>query len=129
MLLPQAIIKAASPMTERPIRFEIERPVAFRLTDTRGSPRLQGRTVNISSGGVLFKTEQAVAVGRRVEMVVRMAQASESGLDVDLHLLGRVVRSGMGWAAVQVHKYQIHPTAPPGKLPDADRKPGTPAGP
>ena len=115
-------------MTERPTRFEIERPVAFRFTDARGCPRFEGRTVNISSGGVLFKTQQMVGVGRRVEMMVRMAQPGESGLEVDLHLLGRVVRSGPGWAAIQVHKHQILPTPPPGTPLDMGKTSGTPAG-
>ena len=115
-------------MTERPIRFEIERPVAYRLTDARGGPRFDGRTVNISSGGVLFKTEQVIGVGRRVEMVVRMAEPSEPGLEVDLRLLGRVVRSGPGWVAIQVRKHQILPTAPPGRPPDTGKTTGTPAG-
>ncbi len=116
-------------MKYRPIRFEIERPVSFRLTDARGGPRFEGRTVNISSGGVLFKTAQAVGVGRRLEMLVRMAQSGEPGLDVDLRLLGRVVRSGPGWAAVQVQKHQILPTALRGKPLDTDKSSGTPAGP
>lgn len=115
-------------MTDRPIRFEIERPVAFRLTDARGGPQFQGRTVNISSGGVLFRTEQMIGLGRRVEMVVRMAPSGEPGLEVDLRLLGRVVRSGPGWAAVQVRKHQIFPTAPPGKPLETDKMSGTPAG-
>jgi hypothetical protein len=115
-------------MTERPIRFEIERPVEFRLTDVRGGPRFQGRTTNISSGGVLFRTDQMLAVGRKIEMIVRMSESPEESLDVDLRLLGRIVRSGPGWAAAQVRKHQILPTGPPGTRRDMDNTLGRPDG-
>jgi len=96
-------------MTERPLRFDIERPVEFRLTDVHGSPRLQGRTVNISSGGVLIKTDEKIGVGRKIEMLVRMAKLAPDSLEVDLLLRGLTVRSGQGWVAVHVKKRQILP--------------------
>lgn len=114
-------------MNERPIRFEIERPVDFRLTDARSAPLLQGRTVNISSGGVLFRTEQTVGVGRKIELVVHMGDSASDTVDVNLRLLGRVVRSGPGWAAAQVGKHQLLPTPPHDTPAGKDKTPGTPA--
>ena len=114
-------------MNERSIRFEIERPVDFRLTDMRSGPLLQGRTVNISSGGVLFRTEQTVGVGRKIELVVHMAEGASDALEVDLRLLGRVVRSGPGWAAAQVGKHQLQPIDPHDTPAGKDKTPGTPA--
>jgi hypothetical protein len=105
-------------MAERPIRFEIERPVDFRLTDVRGAPEYHGRTVNISSGGILFRTDQTVGVGRKIELLVRMSDPALPGPNVTLHLQGRVIRSGPGWAAARVQKRAIFPTAPPGTPPD-----------
>lgn len=94
-------------MTQRSFRFSIERPVEYRFTDTRGGPRLQGRTVNISSTGVLFRTEEKIGVGRKMEVIVRMAQLAPNAPEIDLRLLGIAVRSGDGWVAVQARKYQI----------------------
>ena len=111
-------------MVERPARFQIERPVEFRFADMRGAPPLQGRTVNISSGGVLFRTDQTVGVGRKIDMIVRMFQTDSDELKVDLRLFGRVIRSGPGWAAIQVKKHQIRPTSPPDTPPGNHNSPG-----
>ena len=94
-------------MTQRSFRFAIERPVEYRCTDSRGGPKLQGRTVNISSTGVLLRTEEKIGVGRKMELIVRMAQLAPNGPEVDLLLLGTSVRSGDGWVAVHARKHQI----------------------
>jgi hypothetical protein len=94
-------------MVDRPVRFEIDRPAEFRFTDSRGSAPQQGRTVNVSSSGVLLRTNQPVGLGRKMEVIVRMAKLLPDGPEVDLRLLGVSVRSGEGWVAVQVRKHQI----------------------
>jgi hypothetical protein len=94
-------------MIDRPVRFEIDRPVEFRLTDQRGAVLQHGRTVNISSGGVLIRTDEKVGVGRKMEATVRMAKLAPEGAEVDLKLLGITIRSGEGWVALQVRKHQI----------------------
>ncbi|MBI3667152.1 MAG: hypothetical protein HY236_13175 [Acidobacteria bacterium] len=96
-------------MTDRPMRFAMERPVEFWFTDIRDPRRFRGRTLNISSGGVLVQTEEQIGVGRKIEMVVRMATLTPDNAPVDLRLLGRTVRSGQGWVAAQIKKYQILP--------------------
>jgi hypothetical protein len=96
-------------MTERALRFSIERPVEYRFTDFRGGPRLTGRTINISSTGVLLRTEQRIGVGRRMELIIRMAPLQPGGPEVDLRLLGMTVRCGDGFVAVQARKSQILP--------------------
>lgn len=96
-------------MIDRPPRFEIERPVEYRFTDARDATRFFGRTVNISSGGVLIQTDQSVGVGRKLEMTVRMAKLAPEAPEVDLRLLGVSVRSGQGWVAAQVRKHKILP--------------------
>ena len=87
----------------------MERAVEFWLTDVRNAPRFQGRTLNISSGGVLVQTNERIGVGRKIEMVVRMATLTPESAPVDLRLLGRTVRTGQGWLAAQIKKYQILP--------------------
>ncbi len=109
-------------MIERPLRFAMEQPVEFRLTDMRGGPRHQGRTINISSNGVLLQTDQRIGVGRRLEIFVKMAKLTPDSVEVDLRMQGMSVRSGDGWVAVQVKKHQILPRSrteaqrlPPGR--------------
>ncbi len=96
-------------MTDRPLRFPMDRPVEFRVSGSRDGSVLHGRTVNISSGGVLFRTEHRLEVGRKIQMVIRVADPGS--LEVDLHLLGVIVRSGPGWAAAQVRKHRLVPIA------------------
>ena len=98
------------------MRFEMERPVEFWFADARDPRHFQGRTLNISSGGVLLQTEERIGVGRKIEMVVRMATLTPDSTPVDLRLLGRTVRSGQGWLAAQIKKYHFilpHPQPDP----------------
>ncbi len=117
-------------MIQRPLRFAIERPVEYRFTDVRGGPRLMGRTINISSTGVLMRTDQKIGVGRKLELIIRMAKLTPDSAEVDLRLTGMAVRSGEGWVAVQARKHQIlkrpapPPTHPPGMSPNSDSTPG-----
>ena len=113
-------------MTDRPLRFPMDRPVEFRLSGTRDGPPLHGHTVNVSSGGVLFRTEHRVDIGRKIQMVVRMSD--QGSLDVDLHLLGVIVRNGPGWAAAQVRKHRLVPIPPHDIQPGSGKNAGTPAG-
>lgn len=117
-----------SKMTNRSIRFDIERAVDFRLTDDRARTPRRGRTVNISSSGVLFQTDQPPDVGRRVELIVRMTNESPDLVDIDLHLIGIVVRTGPGWAAARTRKHQLQPIEPPGTPAGTRSATGTPAG-
>jgi PilZ domain len=117
-------------MTERPIRFEIDRPLEFRFTDARLGPvgRLQGRTVNISSGGLLFRTDHTVGVGRKLDLIVRMSATPETA-EVDLRVLGMVIRSGPGWAALRIRKHQLAPTGLPDTSSGTHKIAGRPGGP
>ena len=96
-------------MVDRPQRFDIERPVKFRLSDVRNAPSLSGRTVNISTGGVLIQTDHAIAPGRKVEMVVRMAKLAPDSPEIDLRLYGVTVRTGDGCFAAQIRKHHLQP--------------------
>ena len=90
----------------------MERPVEYRFTDVRGSARQQARTVNISSTGVLLRTDQRIGVGRKLEVIVRMAKLAPDSPEIDLRLLGMTVRAGDGWVAVEARKHQILSRAP-----------------
>jgi hypothetical protein len=94
-------------MIDRPVRFEIERPVDFRFTDVRNGGALHGSTINISSNGVLIRTDQKIGLGRKMEVIIRMAKLTPDSTEVDLRLLGVSVRSGDGFVAVQIRKHQI----------------------
>jgi len=113
-------------MMQRPHRFAIEQPVEFRFTDVRGCPSLTGRTINISSTGVLMHTDETIGVGRKLEVVVRMPPLTPECRPIDLRLLGMAVRSGEGWVAIHARKSQMLKKAEPGSA--FTESSGTPPG-
>ena len=85
---------------QRPMRYDIQRPLEYRLRDPAGPIFGRGRTVNISRRGLLFQTETEVNVGSKIECVIRMGPSSAPGPDVNLHVQGVTVRSRAGRVAV-----------------------------
>ncbi len=94
-------------MQQRANRYEIHRPLEYRIRDSAGSIVGAGRTLNISRKGVLFQTERELKVGRRIELVVRMGTALGEGPDVNLLVQGVTVRSHDGNVAVAIKKYKL----------------------
>lgn len=94
-------------MQERANRYEIHRPLEYRVRDSTGPIVGSGRTLNISRRGVLFQTERDLKVGRKIELVVRMGAALGDGPDVNLMVQGVTVRSQDGNVAVAIKKYKL----------------------
>lgn len=89
-------------------RFPIEREVRFKMLSKRhnGDPGL-GTTVNMSSSGVLFTTNQALLPGKRVEMAISWPAQLENRTALKLVARGRVVRCDSGTAAVEIQQYEF----------------------
>lgn len=66
-----------------------------------------GKTGNISSGGVLFRTEDQLAAGPAVELSIRWPTVSESAPFVELRMFGRIVRSDANGTAVEMRRYHF----------------------
>ena len=64
-----------------------------------------GATSNVASGGVLFETKEPVEIGSRVELTIAWPVAIEETFPLNLVLLGTVVRTDEGTAAVKVARY------------------------
>ena len=94
-------------MQERPPRYEIERPVEYRV---RMSPRTvegKGKTLNISRNGLLFQTEHNIGVGAKIDLRVQMGEALDGGSEVVLRVHGVTLRSHEGVVAVSIKKYKL----------------------
>ena len=52
-----------------------------------GELDIQGRTLNISAGGILFKTDRSFAVGTTIELMLELSETEE-----DIQCLARLVR-------------------------------------
>ncbi len=72
-------------------RFNLRLPI--RLV-REGDRRLdeEGETVNLSSGGVLFRSNVELQIGSPIEYMITLQQTSDHQHAIQLHCVGKVVR-------------------------------------
>jgi PilZ domain len=90
-------------------RFPIEQEVSYRTLDTRvASPESGiGKTINISSRGVYFATEQRLRPRKRVEISVNWPAVLDGGCLLKFVAVGRVVRAEDTCAAISIEQYEF----------------------
>lgn len=90
-------------------RFAIEQDAFYRILDHRVVPpeRGSGKTVDISSGGVLFETEQRLRPGKRVEVSVNWPANLEGGCPLKFVAFGRIVRADGRRAAMRMEQHEF----------------------
>jgi hypothetical protein len=71
-------------------RFELKLP--FEIIRTGESGKTLGETKNVSSSGVLFTSEAAVAVGEPIEYMITFPKPATSRASVRLRCVGTVLR-------------------------------------
>jgi PilZ domain len=93
-------------------RFPIESELRYKLVENKEVTEPgTGRTLNMSSKGILFTTATRLPLGRRVELSVDWpAQLSET-CGLKLVALGRVVRSSAEVSAIRIDKYDFRTRA------------------
>jgi c-di-GMP-binding flagellar brake protein YcgR len=93
---------ATPPERRRAARYSIERDLRWKWQGrrTRQAPE-HGRTVNISSGGMLFTTNFLLPPGKLVEVGINWPVAPGSDGGLQLAAKARVVRSDAGCTAVE----------------------------
>jgi hypothetical protein len=95
-------------------RFPIEREVRYRVINKRGSEdEGDGRTVNMSSAGVLFTSEHMLVPGRRIELSVSWPAQLNDKCALKLVARGRVVRFEEGRTAIEIQQYEFRTAAAP----------------
>jgi len=115
-------------------RYPIVADVGYKLLEGREVFQAgRGKTVNISSKGILFETEPAVPAGQEIELSIAWPAALPGGTRLQLTVTGRTVRAGTRHTAVELRAYEFRTRAlalaasgngvvlPPGPTPD-DRK-------
>ena len=98
-------------------RFPIEREVWYRVLNKRsGEESGDGKTINISSSGVLFTSEHLLLPGRRLELSISWPAQLNNKCALRLVAKGRVVRFEQGRAAIEIQQYEFRtqPSAPAG---------------
>ena len=89
-------------------RFPIEREVRYRILNKRSSAEEgTGKTVNISSTGVLFTTDQILVPGKRLELSISWPAQLDNKCQLKLVARGRVARLEQGRAAIEIQQYEF----------------------
>ena len=89
-------------------RFPIEREVRYKVLNKRSAEEGgDGKTVNISSDGVLFTCQHMLLPGRRLEIAINWPAQLNSKCALKLVARGRVVRFENGCAAIEILQYEF----------------------
>jgi len=89
-------------------RLAIERDVQYRvLTRRDGEPEGTGKTLNMSSSGVLFTTDQTLLPGRRMELSISWPAQLDNKCALKLVARGRVVRFEGNAAALEILQHEF----------------------
>jgi c-di-GMP-binding flagellar brake protein YcgR len=102
-------LAAAIPTAERrsAVRFPIEQEVRYRVLNKNSVETGTGKTLNMSSTGVLFSTERDVHVGDRLEVSVNWPAQLDHKCPLKFVTAGRVVRTEAAKAAIAIHRYEF----------------------
>jgi hypothetical protein len=89
-------------------RFHIEQEVRYKmLYGQRIAETGVGRSVNVSSGGVWFSTENMLTSGMPVELSMNWPVLLNDSCPMKLMIYGCVVRSNEKGAAVAIERYEF----------------------
>jgi hypothetical protein len=96
----------------------IERDVRYKVLAGKKAPSQTGlgKTLNMSSGGVLFTTESALPEGERVELAVSWPAQLNDTLPLKLVAMGRLVRADETQAAIVIERYEFKTRGAGGSL-------------
>ena len=94
-------------MQPRAPRYDIKRPLAYRMR-SKASPQTGiGRTVNISRRGMLFETDEQIAVGKWIEIDVDMGDPVGGGAPINFHVQGVTLRRENTSIAVAIRRHKL----------------------
>ena len=92
----------------RTSRFPIVREIRYRVATKENLFEAGvGSTVNISSNGVLFTTDEQLPLGRRVELAISWPAELNRNTALKLVARGRVVRVENGRAAAEIQNFEF----------------------
>ncbi len=89
------------------VRFPIEQDVRYKVFNRNTIEVGSGKTINMSSNGVLFTTERVLVPGERLEVAVNWPAQLDNKCPLKLVTTGRVVRSDGDRAAIAIERYEF----------------------
>ena len=89
-------------------RFPVREEVRYRILQSKAAQLTgAGRSLDISSGGILFTTNERLPTGRMIEISVNWPARLDGTCLLQLVATGRVVRSDAATAAVRIERYEF----------------------
>jgi c-di-GMP-binding flagellar brake protein YcgR len=89
-------------------RFPLQEEVRYRIIHPKPTyAQSSGKSLDISSGGILFTTQEPLPVGRVVEIAVNWPARLDGTCPLQFVATGRVVRSEAARAAVRIERYEF----------------------
>ena len=89
-------------------RFPIEREVKYKVLNKKSPDEAgNGKTLNMSSNGVLFTSEQFLTPGKRMEVAISWPAQLNNKTNLKLVARGRIVRFEEGQAAMEIQQYEF----------------------
>lgn len=89
-------------------RFPIERELRYSVLNKRAAEESgDGKTINISSSGVLFTSQHRLLPGRRVELSISWPAQLNDQCGLKLMARGRVVWFEEGRGAIEIQQYEF----------------------
>lgn len=93
-------------------RFPVEQQIRYRLVQSKPAAKSSvGKTLNISSGGILFTTAERLLPGHVVEIAMHWPVRLNGTCPLQFVATGRVIRSDDTSAAVRIHRYEFRTRA------------------
>jgi hypothetical protein len=100
----------------RSSRFPIERELRYKTLNQRAEILAgSGKTLNISSSGVLFTSDHDLPVGTRLEVSISWPAQLNEKCFLNLVARGRVTRHNKGQLALQIQQYEFRTQSRTGK--------------
>jgi hypothetical protein len=89
-------------------RYPITLDVQYKLLATHSGEQIGiGKTVNVSSGGVLFEATDSLPARSPIELFIDWPLLKEGAHALKLVIYGRVIRSDGQLAAVRVNRHEF----------------------
>ena len=89
-------------------RFPIEREVRYKVLSKKSADEAgTGRTINMSSTGIMFTSEHMLLPGRRLELAISWPAQLNNQTPLKLVARGRVIRYEGGQAAIEIQQYEF----------------------
>jgi len=89
------------------LRFKVELELTYSFQAAQGFASGHGRTVDVSSGGALFKADGDMPRNGEIQLSMAWPVCLDDGVPLRLFAVGRVIRADHGRTAVKLLRYQF----------------------